>query len=163
MRRYSNAKKKRYAACRVCLAGGFFSLTAKRGRENGCTPRNKIAAGVTAAGKTRKEGKRMKTQFIAGHARLPAGMAAKSLYDTLTITAEIDKKYGVIVEASCTLATEHGRDYVARLLRGHSLRDGIDGLLAELDEGYLGKAHSALCAALKDLYKQYCKMEEKES
>ncbi|KDE50279.1 MULTISPECIES: DUF3870 domain-containing protein [Geobacillus] len=105
----------------------------------------------------------MKTQFIAGHARLPAGMAAKSLYDTLTITAEIDKKYGVIVEASCTLATEHGRDYVARLLRGHSLRDGIDGLLAELDEGYLGKAHSALCAALKDLYKQYCKMEEKES
>ncbi len=68
----------------------------------------------------------------------------------------------MIVEASCTLATEHGRDYVARLLRGHSLRDGIDGLLAELDEGYLGKAHSALCAALKDLYKQYCKMEEKE-
>lgn len=48
----------------------------------------------------------MKTQFIADHAWLPAGMAVKSLYDTLTITAEIDKKYGGIVEASCTLATE---------------------------------------------------------
>ena len=100
----------------------------------------------------------MNTQFIAGHARLRAGMAAKSMYDTLTITAEIDKKYGVIVDASCTLATEHGRDYVARLLKGHSLRDGIDSILEQLHEGYLGKANSALCAALKDLYKQYCKM-----
>jgi hypothetical protein len=50
----------------------------------------------------------MNTQFIAGHARLPGGMAAKSVFDTLTITAEIDKKYGVIIDASCTLATEHG-------------------------------------------------------
>jgi Domain of unknown function (DUF3870) len=100
----------------------------------------------------------MNTQFIAGHARLPAGMAAKSVYDTLTITAEIDKKYGVIVDASCTLATEHGRDYVARLLKGCSLRDGIEPILQQLSDGYLGKANSALCAALKDLYKQYCKM-----
>lgn len=105
--------------------------------------------------------KKMNTQFIAGHARLPSGMAAKSVFDTLTITAEVDKKYGVIVDASCTLATEHGRDYVARLLKGHSLKDGIDEPLAQLHEGYLGKANQALCAALKDLYKQYCKLEEK--
>ena len=51
-----------------------------------------------------------KTIFIAGHARLPQGMAAKSVFETLTITAEVDAKYGVILEASCTLATEHGRD-----------------------------------------------------
>ena len=31
-----------------------------------------------------------KTIFIAGHARLPQGMAAKSVFETLTITAEID-------------------------------------------------------------------------
>ena len=60
----------------------------------------------------------MNTIFIAGHARLPAGMAAQNLYETLTITAEIDKKYGVIVAASCTLATEHGQDFVHQLLRG---------------------------------------------
>ncbi|MEC1520554.1 DUF3870 domain-containing protein [Neobacillus niacini] len=97
----------------------------------------------------------MNTIFIAGHAKLPTGMAARSIYETLTITAEIDKYYGVIVEASCTLATEHGRDYIARLLKGHSLRNGIDTPLEELKEGYLGKANNALIAALKDLYKQY--------
>ena len=97
----------------------------------------------------------MNTVFIAGHARLPSGMAAKSIYDTLTITAEIDKKYAVIVTASCTLATDHGRDYVEQLLRGYSLRDGIEGPVQEVKEHYRGKAGNALASALKDLYKQH--------
>ncbi|MBM7648103.1 hypothetical protein JOC78_001043 [Bacillus ectoiniformans] len=97
----------------------------------------------------------MYTYMIAGHARLPAGMAAKNLYDTLTITAEVEGKYGVIVEASCTLATEQGRQYIASLLRGYSLMDGIEELLARMDHNYFGKASAAIESALKDLYKQY--------
>lgn len=97
----------------------------------------------------------MNTIFIAGHAKLPTGMAARSVYETLTITAEIDKHYGVIVDASCTLATEHGRDFITRLLKGHSLRNGIDLPLEQLKMDYQGKANHALIAALKDLYKQY--------
>ncbi len=50
-----------------------------------------------------------KTILIAGHARLPQGMAAKSVFETLTITAEVDAEFGVVLEASCTLATEQGR------------------------------------------------------
>jgi hypothetical protein len=73
-----------------------------------------------------------KTLFIAGHARLPQGMAAKSVFETLTITAEIDRKYGVIIEVSCTLATEHGREFVGQLLRGISLNDGIDEAIETL-------------------------------
>lgn len=97
----------------------------------------------------------MNTVFIAGHARLPSGMAAKSIYETLTITAEVDKKYGVIVTANCTLATDHGREFVQQLLRGYSLRDGIEVPVAEFQKHYLGKAGSALASALNDLYKQY--------
>ncbi len=97
----------------------------------------------------------MNTIFIAGHARLPSGMAAKSIYETLTITAEIDKKYGVIVSTSCTLATGHGRSFVETLLKGHSLQDGIDVPLQKMKEHYLGKAGNALQSALRDLFKQY--------
>lgn len=97
----------------------------------------------------------MNTYFIAGHAKLPQGMAAKSIFDTLTITAEIDRKYGVIIEASCTLATEHGREFIGRILRGVSLRDGIDGPIQILQNYYKGKAANALVAALKDLHTQY--------
>ncbi len=97
----------------------------------------------------------MNTIFIAGHARLPSGMAAKSIYDTLTITAEIDKKYGVIVSTSCTLATIHAQKFVEQLLRGYSLQDGIVEPVKKIREHYLGKAGSALESALKDLFKQY--------
>ncbi|MDQ6595633.1 DUF3870 domain-containing protein [Bacillus salipaludis] len=95
------------------------------------------------------------TYFLAGHARLPQGMAAKSVFDTLTITAEIDNKYGVIIEASCTLATEHGRNYVDELLKGLSLKDGIDEPIRILQNHYRGRATNALTAALKDLFYQY--------
>ena len=97
----------------------------------------------------------MNTVFIAGHARLPSGMAAKSIYETLTITAEIDKKYGVIVSTRCTLATLHAQEFMEHLLKGYSLSDGIDRPLASVKEHYYGKAGSALESALKDLYKQY--------
>lgn len=97
----------------------------------------------------------MNTIFIAGHAKLPSGMAARNMYETLTITAEIDKKYGVIVDASCTLATEHGREYISRMLKGYCLQEGIEYPLEQMKKGYLGKANNALIAALKDLYKQY--------
>jgi hypothetical protein len=95
------------------------------------------------------------TYFVAGHARLPQGIAAKSIFDTLTITAEIDMKYGVILEASCTLATEHGKNFVGRLLRGCSLKDGVAEPLDLLLTHYRGKAANALAAALKDLHAQY--------
>ncbi|WP_210469892.1 DUF3870 domain-containing protein [Sporosarcina sp. 6E9] len=97
----------------------------------------------------------MNTIFIAGHARLPSGMAAQNMYETLTITAEIDKHYGVIVTASCTLATLHGQEFVQQMLRGYSLRDGIDKPIEVVRNHYLGKAGNALISALKDLYKQY--------
>ena len=97
----------------------------------------------------------MNTVFIAGHARLPTGIAAQNMYETLTITAEIDKKYGVIVTASCTLATVHGQEFIHQLLRGHSLQDGIEKPIASVKNHYLGKAGNALMSALKDLYKHY--------
>lgn len=96
-----------------------------------------------------------KTYFIAGHARLPQGMAAKSVFETLTITAEIDKKYGVILDASCTLATDHGREYIGRILRGCSLNDGIEEPIHVVQTHYRGKATNALVAALKDLHLQF--------
>ncbi|NEU31406.1 DUF3870 domain-containing protein [bacterium LRH843] len=97
----------------------------------------------------------MNTFFIAGHARLPQGMAAKSVFDTLTITAEVDCKYGVIIEASCTLATEHSREYIDRLLRGISIKHGVDEAIQLIEQRYKGKATNAMIAAIKDLHKQF--------
>ncbi len=96
-----------------------------------------------------------RTVMLAGHAKLPQGMAAKSVYEMLTITAEVELKYGVIVEASCTLATRHAQQFISQLLKGYSLQDGIEPILEEIRQAYQGKAQQALLAAAKDMYHQY--------
>ncbi len=103
----------------------------------------------------------VETMFIAGHSRLPAGMAAKNVYETLTITVELEKTYGVILEASCTLATEHGRDYIGRLLRGHSILHGVDEIIETVKQNYFGKATNAIAAALADLHYQFQQIKQK--
>src|SRR5699024_12262475 len=96
----------------------------------------------------------------ARHARLPHGTAAQSMYEILKITAEIDKKYGVIVSPRCTLATLHAQEFLEQLLKGYSLLAGIEAPTKSIQEHYYGKAGSALESALKDLYKQYEKWKE---
>ena len=103
-----------------------------------------------------------KTIFIAGHARLPQGMAAKSVFETLTITAEVDVKYGVVLEASCTLATEHAREFIGRLLKGTSLNDGVGEAIDSIQTYYRGKATNALIAALNELELHFKQIESGE-
>ncbi|UOQ91860.1 DUF3870 domain-containing protein [Halobacillus shinanisalinarum] len=93
--------------------------------------------------------------FIAGHARLPEGMAAQSMFHTLTVTAELDRQYGVILQCSCTLVTEHGRDFIHHLLQGYSLLNGVQDPVNAIEQNYFGKAKKAIIVALKDLYTQY--------
>ncbi|MED3915703.1 DUF3870 domain-containing protein [Priestia megaterium] len=93
--------------------------------------------------------------MLAGHAKLPQGMAASDIHQNLTVTLETDLKYWVILNASCTLATEHAQKFLDQLLKGHSLLDGLEAIIKEVEEHYYGKAQSALVAALKDAYKQY--------
>lgn len=45
------------------------------------------------------------------------GWQQKNVFETLTNTAEIDVKYGVIFEAFCTLSTEHR--FILRILEGN--------------------------------------------
>jgi hypothetical protein len=99
-----------------------------------------------------------RTLMLSGHAKLPRGMAARDLYETLTITAEVDVKYGVIIEACCTLATRHAQDYLNHLLKGFSLNEGLEPILSALEFGYQGKAKEALIAACRDLYHHYSEL-----
>ncbi|MFB4165099.1 DUF3870 domain-containing protein [Alteribacillus sp. JSM 102045] len=103
------------------------------------------------------------TCFIAGHARLPQGMAAQSIFNSLTITAEVDRQYGVIIEASCTLATDHGRQYIHEILKGISIKNGVEEAEKLIETQYRGKATNALIAALKDLHRQYLIVAEDEN
>lgn len=115
------------------------------------------------ANQQRKGERKMgRTVMLAGHAKLPQGMAAQSVYEMLTITVEVELKYGVIVDVSCTLATQHAQQFISRLLRGYSLQDGIEPILEAIRGAYQGKAQQALLAAAKDMYHQYQLFKERQ-
>jgi len=96
-----------------------------------------------------------RTIFLAGHAALPQGMAAKGLYDHLAIVAEVDKKYGVVVNVQCTLVTALANEIVQNTIRGYCLKDGIEELIKDMSNIYRGAARNAIIAALKDLDREY--------
>lgn len=99
------------------------------------------------------------TVFIAGHGKLPSGSSAKTAYETLAVTVEVDRRYGVVLDADCTLATTVGRDFVRSLLRGFSLRNDMVFIINEVTQRYFGAVRSALIAALKDLEVEYQRLD----
>jgi hypothetical protein len=93
--------------------------------------------------------------FVVGHAQLPQGMAAKSLFDTLAVTAEFEGSHGVILRADVTLATEEGKRFVSNLLVGYSLDDGVELIMQDVRRYYHGAAQNAIVAAVKDMGRHY--------
>lgn len=84
-------------------------------------------------------------------------MAAKGPYDHLALVIEIDKKYGVIVNAQASLITDVANNFVHDIMMGFCLENGVDELISEVIATYHGAAKNALIAALKDLYREYNK------
>ncbi|MGM7700403.1 DUF3870 domain-containing protein [Pseudalkalibacillus sp. Hm43] len=95
------------------------------------------------------------TLLISGSARLPNSMVLNDLNQSVTVTLEVDKLYGVIVWADCTLDTTHAQNYLGRLIKGLSMRDGLNAINKEIENHYYGKTQSVLLAAVLDAYKQY--------
>lgn len=99
--------------------------------------------------------------FVAGHGKLPATSAAKAVFEILAVTVEVDKKFGVILDADCTLATEQGRLMVRKLLRGYSVKTDMESIRSVVADSYYGKVKNALLAALNDLEAEYQRILDK--
>lgn len=95
------------------------------------------------------------TVFIVGHAKPPKGMSAADVYSTLSLALVVEVRHGVILEASCSLVTEAGRNFMSRLLVGESLMDGPESVERAIASGYLGSAQAAILAAWKDVVYQF--------
>lgn len=95
-----------------------------------------------------------RTFFISGHARLPKTVTAQHVYETVGLTLEIEPRYLVIVDASATFITQHARSFVRSLLVGHSLQDGIEPLMRDIERYYHSGSQRALLAALTDIWDQ---------
>ena len=78
-------------------------------------------------------------------------MAAKNVFEILPLQPNRQKVWCDSLEASCTLATEHGRQFIGQLLKGFSINDGVDEVIEAINTYYHGKGANALVAAMKIL------------
>lgn len=93
--------------------------------------------------------------LFSGYAKLPVGITASEMYNVIGVILVIRVETGEIVEADCTLATQVAREYVSRLLIGHSLRNGPDSVLRSIDKKYQGSAKKAIMTSLRIIYDKY--------
>lgn len=98
------------------------------------------------------------TVFFSGYAKLPAGITATEMYKVIGVVVVIDVQTEKILEADCTLATQVGREFMKNIMVGHSIAQGVEVLLREIDCRYQGSAKKAIVTAIKiinDKYRSY--------
>lgn len=89
-----------------------------------------------------------RTYLFSGYARLPQNVSHQSLYKRVGVILEVDEA-GVILRSSSTLVTEVSRDFLSRLLRGHSVLEDRERMEALIRERYRGHSQGALIFALR--------------
>lgn len=104
---------------------------------------------------------RKDTVFVTGYAKLPTAITAEKLYQVIAIGLEVDPKTGIIVDGDCTLATELGRDFFKRLVKGHNIESGSEELMEELETRYQGSARKAIVTGLKLVHERWMSTKEK--
>ncbi|NLL39789.1 MAG: DUF3870 domain-containing protein [Clostridiales bacterium] len=93
--------------------------------------------------------------LISGYAKLPAHITSEEVYKTLVMVAVVNRRSGEIVDAECSMVTELARQFIAKLMIGYNLNDGLTGLLEQFRNNYYGHAKRAVETSLKMIYSKY--------
>ena len=92
----------------------------------------------------------MNSYLFSGYARLPQDVSHQNLHRRVGIVVEVDGD-GKIVHSSCTLLMDLARDFLDRLLVGHSVLTERDEIEAAIRERYRGHSQAALIAAMRQV------------
>jgi hypothetical protein len=102
-----------------------------------------------------REGSGPETVFFSGYAKLPAGITASAMFNVVAVGMEIEVSTGRIVAAECTLATEVGKNFFARLVTGWNIDTELGELIETINRRYQGSAQKAIITALKIIHEKY--------
>lgn len=89
--------------------------------------------------------------IFSAYAKLPAGITAYEVHKVIGVVVEIDMHTGRILQAECTLATKLASDFIAKMLVGYNMNDGLDELNAMIEKHYQASAKKAVLAAVRML------------
>ena len=93
--------------------------------------------------------------LLAGYSKPPTDTAAKKLYETLVVVADVDYQTGIILDVDCTMATDLGKRFVLQMMKGYNLSQGVEDLVEAINTHYFGHLKNALLNAVREIGRQY--------
>lgn len=100
--------------------------------------------------------------YVTGNARSPERSTIGSLYEIFAVELVINLETDVIEEASCTLVTELGRNFVRDLLVNHNILKELELIIGNINDYYCALPQKTLITALKDAHNKYKTLKSKK-
>lgn len=100
--------------------------------------------------------------YITGNARSPERSTIGSIYEIFAVELVINLETDIIEEASCTLVTELGRNFVRNLLISHNILKELELIISHINDYYCALPQKTLITALKDAYCKYKTIKSKK-
>jgi hypothetical protein len=95
------------------------------------------------------------TVLVTGYAPSPHGTAMHSVFKFAGVVLEIDTQTDKIVNAEFTFVTSLARDFIARIIQGYNLNDGLEGLFDRIRAHYWAPSTQAVMACIKVAVQRY--------
>jgi len=99
--------------------------------------------------------------YICGNSRCPDNSSIGSVYETFAVEMVINLMTEEIVDATCLLLTDVGRNFVKSLLVGRHFINEFEDILEDVELYYQALPQKALVCALKVAQNRYKQSREK--
>lgn len=90
--------------------------------------------------------------LFSGIAKLPANT---SLYEKLVLVVLVDMRSGKIIDVDCSLTSRLSKKFIAYILSGTNIENGLDTIIKKVDMLYQGNERKAIITALRDINGKY--------
>ncbi|MFM1653380.1 DUF3870 domain-containing protein [Brevibacillus sp. B_LB10_24] len=96
--------------------------------------------------------------LVAGFAQLPKGTTLYEVQKTVGCVLIIDRDTDLILDVSFTFIMDVTNEFICSLVRGRSVRNGVDEIVQEIEERFLAPAQRAIIQSLRVAHERYCEM-----
>jgi len=96
-----------------------------------------------------------RTILVSGYAQAPRGTGMSETMTWIGVVLEIDLRTHTIVAADATFVTELARDFFRRTVTGYPLAEGLEGLIATIDNRIHTPSKNSLQTALQAAFQRY--------
>ncbi|MGI6226038.1 MAG: DUF3870 domain-containing protein [Peptococcales bacterium] len=104
-----------------------------------------------------------KCVYVCGNSRCPDNSSIGSVYETFAVELVIDLRTEKIIDASCLLLTDTGRNFVKSLLVDRHVIDDFNNIIEDVELYYQAVPQKALVCALKVAQNRYKQSRQKIS